>query len=182
MKKKIGLYFLALLCVFSITSCGNDNIPEQDHDKQVTQENIGDKEETQEPERTQEPEETRKDTSAPDDSKQETPEADNESKRTMKILLLKNDEIIETSEISDNDKISYVYDALNALRYDVTDDTSFRDGVSVYFFDENNNMIQSFFIYENYLKLNGMPDTYKITNADFDYTVFYDELNQNILK
>lgn len=178
MKKKIVLYFLALLCVFSITSCGNDNISEQDYDKHVTQEYIGDKEETQVPERTQEPEETGKDTNAPDGSKEETPEADNESEMTMKILLLKNDEIIEMSEINDNDTISYVYDALNALQYEVTDDATFRDGVSVYFYDENNNMIQSFFIYENCLKLNGMPDTYKITNADYDYTVFYDKLNQ----
>lgn len=181
MKKNV-VYFLAIICIFSITSCGNDNIPEQDHDKQVTQENMGDKEENQESEETQEPEETGKDANAPDGSKQETSEADNESEMTMKILLLKNDDIIETSEISETDEIAYVYDILNELQYEVTDDVSFRDGVSVYFYDENNNMIKSFFIYENCLKLNGMPDTYKITNADFDYTVFYDELTQNILK
>ena len=178
MKKKIVLYFLAMICVFSITSCGNDNIPEQDYDKQVTQENIIDNE------KTQEPEETEKDINAPDDSKQETPAADNESEMTMKIFLLENAEIIETREIDDNDKVSYVYNALNALQYEVADGTSLRvrDGVSVYFYDENNNMIQSFFVYENYLMLNGLPDTYKITNADFDYTVFCDELNQNILE
>ncbi len=99
----------------------------------------------------------------------------NESAK-MEILLSRGDET-ETYAITETDKVSSMYDILNALTYEDAEDVSFNDySINIYFYDVNDNMTQAYQIYENYLKLNGLPDTYRITNTDFDY----DEFNTDV--
>ncbi len=99
----------------------------------------------------------------------------NESAK-MEILLSQGEEI-ETYTITEADKVSSMYDILNALTYENAEDVSFNDySINIYFYDVNDNMTQAYHIYENYLKLNGLPDTYRITNTDFDY----DEFNTDV--
>ncbi len=99
----------------------------------------------------------------------------NESAK-MEILLSRGDKI-ETYAITETDKVSSMYDILNALTYENAEDVSFNDySINIYFYDVNDNMTQAYHIYENYLKLNGLPDTYRITNTDFDF----DEFNTDV--
>jgi len=51
----------------------------------------------------------------------------------------------------------------------------------VYFYDNNNNDLSSYYIHDNYIKLNGMPDTYKITSNDFNYEEFSNNIKNKII-
>lgn len=107
---------------------------------------------------------------------------------TTKIELKENNNVLKMKVLLDNknfevknqENIEYIYQKLSDLEYEPTKDQSLENAILIYFYDQDDNMITMFAIYENYLKLNGMPDTYKIIDSNFNYNDFVNEI-RNLL-
>lgn len=98
---------------------------------------------------------------------------DEENDTSMRMeILFENEKFY----VTDPDKVNSLYNELSSLTYETAEDQSLFDAINIYFYDENDNMVTMFAVYENYLKLNGTPDTYEITSDDFNYDAFVEEI------
>lgn len=100
-------------------------------------------------------------------------EYNNSNYMTMKVKT--ND---DEFTIDNYDKVFTLYNKLSNLEYKVTDDKSLNNGLLIYFYDKNGNMLKMFVIEDNYLKLDGMPDTYKIEDDNFNYNDLVEEISK----
>lgn len=74
-----------------------------------------------------------------------------------------------TFRIVESEKVAEIYNYLNSLEYEKTEDKKLDDGIGVYFQDENGVEVKSFYIKGKYLRVDGLPETYKITSKDYDF-------------
>ncbi len=164
MKRKILIVLISSFFLLAMTACGDDK------------ENIDDTENRSgyDPNNSISPDVPHDTDTVPENSEDPAKSDDKKiSEGTKMEIQLRQGDKIETYDITETDKISSMYDILKALTYENTEDVSFNDhSISIYFYDVNDNMTQAYLIYKNYLKLNGLPDTYMITNTDFDYDGF----------
>ena len=100
-------------------------------------------------------------------------EYNNSNYMAMKVKI-NNDQF----NIDNYDKVFALYNKLSNLEYKVTDDKSLNNSLLIYFYDINGNMLKMFVIEDNYLKLDGMPDTYKIEDNNFNYYDLVEEIKK----
>jgi len=104
-------------------------------------------------------------------------ENSNENVKPVKMKVLLDN---KNFEVKKQEKIKDIYQQLSNLKYEASEDQSLENAILIYFYDQDDNMISMFAIYENYLKLNGMPDTYKIIDNNFNYDNLVDNIESLI--
>ncbi len=189
MKRKISIVLISSFFLLAITACGdhkknvddtenqsgydsNNSISDNPHNADTATEDSGNSDKNDD---SDNPHNAGTAAENSNDSDKNSDKEINESAK-MEILLSRGDDN-ETYAITETDKISSMYDILKSLTYENAEDVSFNDySINIYFYDVNDNMTQSYHICEKYLKLNGLPDTYVITNKDFDYDEFQTEV------
>ena len=161
------LGLVILLCV-TVTACSGKTVPDESISEGLTSEYEGN--DTEITNSLNNETSTDKSEDNIDNSSIEEDEK-NDNSMTIEIIFEN-----EKFKVNNSDKVYSLYNKLSNFKYEVTEDKSLNDAISIYFYDENDNMITMFAIYENYLKLNGLPDTYKITSDDFNYNTFVEEI------
>ena len=161
------LGLVILLCV-TVTACSGKTVPDESISEGLTSEYEGNDTEITNSLNN----ETSTDKSE-DNNDNSSIEEDEKNDNSMRIEIIFEN---EKFKVNNSDKVYSLYNKLSNLKYEVTEDKPLNDAISIYFYDENDNMITMFAIYENYLKLNGLPDTYKITSDDFNYNTFVEEM------
>lgn len=168
--KRIRFVLLGLIIMLGVTvmACSGKTVPDESISEELTSEHEGNDTESI----NSLNDETRTDKSE-DHNDNSSMEEDEQNDNSMRIEIIREN---EKFNVNDQDKVDRMYNKLSNLKYEATEDKSLNEAINIYFYDENDNMITMFAIYENYLKLNGLPDTYKITSDDFNYNTFVEEI------
>lgn len=115
-----------------------------------------------------------------EDGTEKATESDSRDKKEKKSKAEEKDESFKTMSmdvymgnstfrVEDSDRVAEIYKTLSNLEYEKTDDVKFENGVGVYFQDESEKEVKSYYFNENYLRIDGQPETYKITDEGYNY-------------